>query len=125
MPNNNRPPNRLSNRLPTTLPNVIKKTTKRPSIFHNLILFGIILQSVSFIPFIVKVYDTKQINNFPYSTIILQLVALVISLSIAFSKRYFVHGVFFIIYIITIVYLLFLKIKHTNHNNYDDNIMLL
>ena len=121
MPNNNRPPNRL----PQTLPNVIKKTTKRPSIFHHLILFGIILQSVSFIPFIVKVYDTKHINNFPYSTIVLQLVPLIILLSIAFSKRYFVHGMFFIIYIVTIVYLLFLKIKHTNHHNYDDNIMLL
>ena len=115
---------RLPNRQPNTLPNVIKKSTKRPSIFHNLILFGIILQSVSFIPFIVKIYDTKQINNFPYSTIIFQLIALVISLSIAFSKRYYVHGIFFIIYIVTLVYLLFIKIKHTRHRH-DDNIMLL
>ncbi len=120
MPNNNRVPNRI----PQTLPNAIQKTTKRPSVFHHLILFGIILQSVSLIPFIVKVYDTKQINNFPYTTIILQLVALVISLSIAFSKRYYVHGLFFMIYIVTLVYLLFLKIKHTHHHHHD-NILLL
>jgi hypothetical protein len=113
------------NRLPNTLPNVIKKTTHKISIFYYLILFSITLQSISLIPFIVKIYYTKQINNLPYTTIILQLIAFLISISIALSKRYYIHGILFIIYIVSIVYLLFLKIKHTNHNNNDDNIMLL
>ena len=114
-----------NNRKLQTFPNTIRKTD-RPTIFHNLILFGIMLQSVSYIPFIVKIYHTKEIRNLPYSTIILQLVALVFSLSIAFSKKYFFHALFFVIYTVTVVYLLFLKIKHTNHyERNNDNIFLL
>ena len=82
------------------------------SIFYYLIIFSIMLNCVAYIPFIVKIYDTKTTYNIPYTTLFLQLVAYLIIVAIGISKKYYIQSLFFIIFLASILYILFLKIKH-------------
>ena len=76
------------------------------------------LKCVSYIPFIVKIYDTHLTTNIPYTTLFLELVAYLIIIAVAISKRYFVQALFFAIFIASVLYILFLKIKHEKEENY-------
>ena len=94
------------------------KSSHNVEIFYYLIMTSIMLKCVSYIPFIVKIYDTHLTMNIPYSTLFLELVAYLIIIAVAISKRYFVQALFFAIFIASVLYILFLKIKHEKEENY-------
>jgi hypothetical protein len=94
------------------------KSSHNVEIFYYLIMTSIMLKCVSYIPFIVKIYDTHLTTNIPYTTLFLELVAYLIIIAVAISKRYFVQALFFAIFIASVLYILFLKIKHEKEENY-------
>ena len=101
----------LKNKMPKDI-SMSSSSSGNVSIFYYLILFSIMLNCVAYIPFIVKIYDTKTTYNIPYTTLFLQLVAYLIIVAIGISKKYYIQSLFFIIFLASILYILFLKIKH-------------
>ena len=88
--------------------------------YYYLIILSIIAKSVSYIPFIIKIYDTKYTENIPFPTLFLELVAYLILIGICCAKKYYLQLLFFLVFSVSVLYILFLKIKFENREKFEN-----
>ncbi len=84
-------------------------------VLSYVLLIGILIRCVSYIPLIHEVQTYEYTQNIPYVTLFMELVSYVIFIIIASMKHFYIQVACLLCFIVLVVYLISLKIKYDKY----------
>lgn len=79
------------------------------------------MRTLSFIPLIFNIENTKYTKNIPYIFLVMELISSIILFFISYNRQYILHIFLFVIYLSSIITIIRLKMLYDNVNLNDEN----
>jgi hypothetical protein len=84
-------------------------------VLSYILLVGILIRCISYIPLIHEVQKYEYTQNIPYATLFMELLSYVIFIIIASMKQFYIQVICLLFFIILVVYMVYLKIKYDKY----------
>jgi len=81
-------------------------------ILSYILIFGILIRCISYVPFIYELHKYEYTLNIPYATLFLELLSYIIFIVIASIKQFYIQVSCLLCFIILIIYIITIKIKY-------------
>jgi len=82
------------------------------AILSYILIFGILIRCIAYIPLIYEIQEREYTLNIPYATLFLELLSYIIFIVIASMKHLYIQVPCLLCFIVLIVYVIILKMKY-------------
>jgi len=86
------------------------------SVLGYILIFGILIRCISYVPLIYEIHKHEYTLNIPYATLFLELLSYIIFIVIASMKQFYIQVACLLCFIILIIYIITLKIKYDKYH---------